>query len=455
MSEGGNQSSYTVKSYHFIAIGGAVMHNLALELLAHGHQITGSDDEIFDPARTRLKNAGILPADLGWFPEKIHTELDGIILGMHARADNPELKLAQELGIRVYSFPEFIYEHSRNKKRIVIGGSHGKTTCTAMLMHVLQHCGMDFDYLVGSQLQGFERMVRISHAPLIVIEGDEYLTSTLHPVPKFHVYKPHLAMLTGIAWDHVNVFPTFGNYLEQFRIFLQTLEPGAKTFWFGGDEHLNQLAEELHLQGRAYTEPRYEVSEEGTTVYIGDRTYALRIFGRHNLQNAAGVALLAAELGISEHAFWQAMQNFGGTARRLEKMAETDTCIVYRDFAHAPSKVKATVQAVREQYPGRRLIAVFEVHTFSSLQPGFMREYGGTLAPADAAFVLFDPHVFALKKMQVPEASEIESAFGVGKAFSQTQELREAVKNELQKGPAVLLLMSSGNFGGLLHTDFF
>jgi UDP-N-acetylmuramate: L-alanyl-gamma-D-glutamyl-meso-diaminopimelate ligase len=443
------------KSYHVIAMGGAVMHNMALELQAHGHNITGSDDEIFDPAKTRLEQAGLLPDTFGWFPEKVHDALDGIILGMHARSDNPELIKAQQLGLPIYSFPEFVFRHAENKKRVVIGGSHGKTTSTAMLMHVLRECGLEFDYLVGSQLPGFERMVKLSDAPVIIIEGDEYLTSALHPVPKFHVYKPHLAMLTGVAWDHINVFPTFENYVAQFDIFIKTLQPGAHWFWYEGDEDLRKLADASDFFNQPYREPHFSAVPGGCIVHVNGHEYSLSIFGRHNLQNAAGVALLAAELGIDSHRFWTAMQSFGGTAKRLEKVLETAATIVYRDFAHAPSKVRATVEAVREQYPNDNLIAVFELHTYSSLQPAFLPGYRNTLSPADHAFVLYDPHVFELKRMPVPEPGYIANQVGNCQEFSNPEHLKEAVGlvwDDSKKN--ILLLMSSGNMAGLSPQDF-
>lgn len=431
------------------------MHNMALELQAHGHQITGSDDEIFDPAKSRLQAAGLLPSEYGWFPEKVHNKLDGIILGMHARSDNPELLKAQQLGLPIYSFPEFVYRHAENKKRIVIGGSHGKTTSTAMLMHVLKVCGLEFDYLVGSQLPGFERMVKLSEAPVMVIEGDEYLTSALHPVPKFHVYKPHLAMLTGVAWDHVNVFPTFENYVAQFDIFLKTLQPGARWFWYADDPDLEKLAQQSQFSNQSYREPSFTSTSEGCILHVDGNNYPLSIFGRHNLQNAAGVALLAAELGIDSHRFWSAMQSFKGTAKRLEKVYESESAVVYRDFAHAPSKVKATVQAVREQYPNENLIAVFELHTYSSLQPDFLPGYRDTLTPANHAFVLYDPHVFELKRMPVPEYGHIASQIGDCIEFNEPESLKQEVVKVWDKNRKnVILLMSSGNLGGLKPEDF-
>lgn len=443
------------RSYHVIAIGGAVMHNMALELQAHGHQVTGSDDEIFDPAKSRLQAAGLLPEQYGWFPKKVHENLDGIILGMHARSDNPELLKAQQLGLPIYSFPEFVYRHAENKKRIVIGGSHGKTTSTAMLMHVLKACALDFDYLVGSQLPGFERMVKLSDAPIMVIEGDEYLTSALHPVPKFHVYKPHLAMLTGVAWDHVNVFPTFENYVSQFEIFLKRLQPNAQWFWYAGDPDLEKLAKSNEFFNQPYREPEFTSTPEGCIVHVNGRDYPLAIFGRHNLQNASGVALLAAELGIDSHRFWTSMQTFSGTAKRLEKVYESEQAVIYRDFAHAPSKVKATVQAVREQYPNDNLIAVFELHTYSSLQPDFLPGYRNTLSPANHAFVLYDPYVFELKRMPVPEYGHISAQIGQCTEFNNPAALHEAVIGAWDDSRKnILLLMSSGNLRGLKPEDF-
>jgi len=425
--------------YHFIAIGGAVMHNLALELSALGNKVTGSDDEIFDPARTRLQNAGILPSELGWFPEKISPEINAIILGMHARADNPELIKAKELGLKIYSFPEFIYEHSRNKKRVAIAGSHGKTTSTAMLMHILECNNLDFDYLVGSLIDGYDRMVKLSDSPLIIIEGDEYLTSPLDRRPKFLHYHPHLAMITGIAWDHINVFPTFDEYVHQFQLFTDTVL--QRGFLFRGID-----AQQLNLSTSSAHWTTYDApsNHEGRT---------FPFFGQHNLQNAAGVVAIAEALGISSSDAWDALTTFPGTAKRLEKIKESENLVVYRDFAHAPSKVKATVSAVREQYPHHRFIALFELHTFSSLMPEFMVQYAGCFEGADLLKVVYDLHVFELKKMDIPSASTIESRLQVapGTAISTLADIESALSDWLSDDsqPTVLLLMSSGAFMGL------
>ncbi len=439
--------------YHFVAIGGAVMHNLALELKALGNEVTGSDDEIFDPAKSRLEAAGILPEAFGWFPEKIAKNIDAIILGMHAKSDNPELLKAQELGLKIFSFPEFIYHHAQDKMRIVIAGSHGKTTSTAMLMHILKKNNLNADYLVGSLLPGFERMVRLSDAPIMIIEGDEYLTSPIDRTPKFWHYKPQFSMITGIAWDHINVFPTFENYIEQFEIYLDTVSEGY--FYYGNDEHLKQLSLKHPGISEAYIAPDYVTTENGVELSLENEKILLNIFGKHNIENAAGVVELAIKLGISRLDAWKSLADFPGTAKRLEKVYETDNTLIIRDFAHAPSKVKASVSAVREQYANRNFTAVFELHTFSSLMPEFMSQYHGTMDAADSIFVLYDPHVFELKRMPVPSAETIRERLGNVRVFSDVELLQEAVRQSFNPGNKnVLLLMSSGNLGGSKIEDF-
>jgi UDP-N-acetylmuramate: L-alanyl-gamma-D-glutamyl-meso-diaminopimelate ligase len=434
---------------HILACGGAVMHNIAIALHKLGHQITGSDDEIFEPALSRLKSHGICPEQFGWFPEKINTELDFIILGMHARADNPELLKARELGLKIYSFPEYVFEHARQKTRIVIGGSHGKTTTTAMIMHVLKTLGRDFDYLVGSQLEGFDTMVKFSDAPVMVIEGDEYLTSTLDPVPKFLKYHPHFALITGIAWDHINVFPTFEGYTEQFKLFIDSIGQGGQLVYFGGDPLLSQLASESRVDSVDYHTPRYTI-ENGKVTIHGDEDVVLEIFGEHNLQNAEGARLICANIGISGREFYKALSSFRGTAKRLERVFQDEQLTIFRDFAHSPSKLKATVEAVRTQFAESTLMAVFELHTFSSLNKDFLPEYQHAMDPANEAIVYFNPHVFEHKKMQIIDKEDIAKNFG-GKVLvlNDTRELIEKIENfkgNVSGRPRVLLLMSSGNF---------
>lgn len=434
---------------HVIACGGAVMHNMAIALHQMGHTVTGSDDEIFDPALSRLKRYGLAPEAFGWFPEKITSEIDFIILGMHARIDNPELAQAKQLGIRIYSFPEYVYEHARNKTRVVIGGSHGKTTSTAMIMHVLKTLGKDFDYLVGSQLDGFDTMVRFSDAPIMVIEGDEYLTSALDPIPKFHKYKPHIAMITGIAWDHINVFPSFDNYVEQFRIFIDSIEDSGQLAYFSGDPILSHLAKDSKVKCLPYNTPHYHIRNGKTIVSLSER-YELEIFGDHNLQNAEGARKVCEALGISESEFYKALGSFTGTSKRLEKVFEDDKILVYRDFAHSPSKLKATVEAVRSRYSDAVLISVFELHTFSSLNKDFLPHYSQCMQGSDLALVYFNKHVFELKKMQILDKQYVENSFGSPvEAISSIDELKQKIttfRSNVSGRRCVLLLMSSGNF---------
>lgn len=435
---------------HLIAIGGAVMHNIALELHNLGHTVSGSDDEIFDPALQRLKHTGICPDSFGWFPEKITPDIDAVILGMHARANNPELIKANQLGLKVYSFPEYVYQHAQNKKRIVVGGSHGKTTTTAMIMHVLKTIGIDFDYLVGSLLDGFDRMVRFSNAPIMVIEGDEYLTSPLDPRPKFHHYKPHIAMLTGIAWDHINVFPTFEGYVNQFRIFVDTMPEGGNLVFYQNDPHLQTIAQNAtHLKTNAYNALPYTTTNGITTVTYNGIDYPMQVFGKHNLENMNGAMLACQTLGISPHDFLTAMQQFKGTAKRLELLLKTDTMFAFRDFAHSPSKLKATIEAVKEQFPDKHLIAIYELHTFSSLNQNFLAEYADSMLPANTALVYVDKHVFELKQMQELDPTTIQQAFrNPVKACNTKEQLIEFIK-QTPKHNAVYLLMSSGNFSGI------
>ena len=435
--------------YHFIAIGGAIMHNLALELQANGHIVTGSDDEIFDPAKSRLAAAGLLPKQYGWDPKNIPENTDAIILGMHAKADNPELVYAEEKGIKIYSFPDFVYEHSKDKTRVVIGGSNGKTTSTAMLMHVLMQAGMDFDYLVGSQIDGFERMVKLSpNAKVMIIEGDEYLTSALDRVPKFHKYHPHFSMITGIAWDHINVFPTWEGYVGEFETFVKHTVKGGHCYLFEGDEELRKMKPRYNFCSY-YNTPNYIENEDSTVVEIGGVEYSLSFFGEHNLQNAAGVQKLAADLGIRENDFWKHMQSFAGSARRMEKVLDTEDLVIFRDFAHSPSKCKATVQAVKNKYKDREIVAVFELHTYSSLRKDFIPEYAGCFELPTEAYILFDPHVLELKGMPMLDNEFIEKEVPNTKAFGNSSELKKEVLNRLKNaGPKVLLLMSSGKLGG-------
>ncbi len=434
---------------HILACGGAVMHNMAIALHQLGHTITGSDDEIFEPALSRLKSNHILPPEFGWFPEKITPYLDFIILGMHARADNPELAKAKNLGIKIYSFPEYIYKHAKDKTRIVVAGSHGKTTTTAMIMHVLKTLNKDFDYLVGSQLEGFDTMVKFSNAPIIVIEGDEYLTSAIDRVPKFLKYHPHYTQITGIAWDHINVFPTFENYVEQFELYIDTIDKNGALIYFDGDENLKKISEKATVKTIPYNTPIYE-SKNGKISVKKDQSYPLSIFGEHNLQNMQGAALLCENIGISQSEFFRAIEGFTGSARRLEKVHEEKDLTIFRDFAHSPSKLKATVEAVKEQFPNSEVIAVFELHTFSSLSKNFLPYYKNTMQKADKAIVYFNPHVFEHKKMPVLNKQDVIDGFSSDiEAINETSELISKInffRSNVSNKQCVLLFMSSGNF---------
>jgi len=429
------------------------MHQLAIALKRKGYTVTGTDDEIFEPAKTNLEKEGLLPASTGWDTGMITTDIDAVILGMHAKADNPEIQKAKALGLKIYSFPEYIYSESADKIRVVVGGSHGKTTTTSMIMHVLKQTGVLFDYLVGAKLDGFEQSVNITNAPIIVCEGDEYPASVLEKRPKFHFLFPHIAILTGIAWDHINVFPTFEIYLEQFRIFIDKIEPGGLLIYNETDIVLKDLVD-LHnradIRYQPYNLPPCTIADGTTSVRIGSTTGSLKVFGNHNLLNLHAAWYACKEVGVSEEDFVTAIGSFTGAAKRLEVIAKNENTIVYRDFAHAPSKVKATIEAVKQQFPDRKLVAVFELHTYSSLNEQFMKEYNGAMDKADAAVVFFAKHALELKRMpDLPKEKVYEG-------FNKKGLLVIIDKNELDAwlrnqdfNNTNLLLMSSGNYDGL------
>ncbi len=438
---------------HFIAIGGSAMHNLALALHHKGDTISGSDDEIFEPSKSRLQKAGLLPETFGWFPEKITSQLDAVILGMHAKADNPELLKAQELGLKIYSYPEYLYEHSKNKTRVVIGGSHGKTTITAMILHVLDYHNIPADYMVGAQLEGFDTMVHLTHEnDFIILEGDEYLSSPIDRRPKFHLYKPNIALLSGIAWDHINVFPTYKNYVEQFKIFVDSIVKGGSINYNAEDPEVVKVVEasENTIRKIGYHTPEYTIDNGTTYLDTPEGPMPIEIFGKHNLNNLAGAKWICQHLGMDEDDFYEAIITFKGASKRLEKIAERDNFVAYKDFAHSPSKVEATTKALKEQYPDRKLIACLELHTYSSLNPEFLKEYKGALDAADVAVVFYSMHAIKIKQLEAIKDTQIEEAFerkdlviftdpADFKTYLYTQEFKNTN----------LLLMSSGNYGGL------
>ena len=429
------------------------MHNLAIALAKKGYQVTGSDDVLFEPSISRLERYGLRPEKEGWYPEKITNDIDAVILGMHARADNPELLKAQELGLRIYSYPEYIYEYSKNKRRVVIGGSHGKTTITSMILHVLKSAGKDFDYLVGAQLEGFETMVKLSdEAPVIVIEGDEYLSSAIDRRPKFHLYQADIGVISGIAWDHINVFPTFDSYIEQFQLFVKTIRPGGKLIYSESDKEVKKVAveDQSQVEKIPYNLPAYDIKYGITNIIVGGKEYPLEVFGEHNLLNLEAARLVCENLGVRSEDFYTYIGTFKGAARRLELVGKNENANFFKDFAHAPSKLQATIHAVRVQFPERKLVACIELHTFSSLNKDFLEQYSGTMDEADIAIVFIDKKTFEQKKMSPYGSETVNAAFSRDDLlfFNDPQELENYLE-KLDYKDANLLMMSSGNFGGI------
>lgn len=437
---------------HFIAIGGSAMHNLALALSNAGHSISGSDDEIFEPSRSRLDSQGLLPDDFGWFPEKIDKKIDVIILGMHAKPDNTELIKAREIGLEIVSYPEFLYQQSLNKKRIVIGGSHGKTTITSMIMYVLSKLGLDFDYMVGSKIKGFDVMVRLSDAPIIILEGDEYLSSPIDRRPKFHWYKPHLAVLTGIAWDHINVFPTFENYTDQFLKFINLMVDSGKLFYYDGDIILNDVVHNAKesVEKLSYGLPENEIKDGITYILDDKKKIPLSIFGDHNLVNLNAAMFICNELGVKKPEFLSAIKSFDGASNRLELVNKANGSFVFKDFAHAPSKVIATVNAVRYQFPDYKFVACLELHTFSSLNRDFLGQYAASLDLADKACVYFSAHALKLKRLPELDKQDIFKAFANEnlEVFNDSSNMQQWLLSQKEEN-TVFLMMSSGNFDGI------
>ena len=452
---------------HFIAIGGSAMHNLAIALHKKGYEITGSDDEIFEPAKSRLNKYGLLPAKEGWDISKVHAGLDAVILGMHAKADNPELAEAKKLHLKIYSYPEYIYEQSKDKTRIVIGGSHGKTTITAMILHVLNEYKVATDYMLGAMLEGFEVMVKLSNdAKYIILEGDEYLSSADDPRPKFHLYKPDIGLLSGIAWDHINVFKTFGSYLEQFKIFINLISTNGLLIYNYEDFNVRQIAEDCthNINKLPYKLPKYEIKDGITYIEYNNKKYPLIVFGKHNLSNINAARLVCNQIGIKDEQFYNSIGTFKGASKRLELMGSSSSsgsgsgsssgskkmCSVYTDFAHSPSKLKATVEAVKEQYPDQKLVACLELHTYSSLSKDFLPQYKGAMDKADTAIVYFNPHAIKLKKLADINSDQIKEGFGYGNliVFNDSELLNKYLLS-LKWEKMNLLMMSSGDFDGI------
>ncbi len=450
-----------IMNVHFIAIGGSAMHNLAIALHNKGYHVTGSDDTIFEPSKSRLETKGLLPESFGWYPEKITKNLDAIVLGMHAKADNPELLKAQELDLKIYSYPEFLYEQSKHKTRVVIGGSHGKTTITSMILHVMHYHNRDVDYMVGAQLEGFDVMVKLTddnpstssrQVDFMVLEGDEYLSSPIDMRPKFHLYKPNIALISGIAWDHINVFPTYEGYVEQFSIFVDSIVKGGSVTYNEEDAEVKRIVEasENTIRKLPYKTPNYKVENGQTLLETPEGDLPIEVFGKHNLNNLAGAKWICQHMGIDEDDFYEAIATFKGASKRLEKIAESKNSVAYKDFAHSPSKVEATTNAVKEQYENRTLIACLELHTYSSLNAEFLKEYKGTLEAADVAVVFYSPHAVEIKKLEEVTKEQIANAFQRDDLIIYTNpDDFKAFLFSQNFDNKTLLLMSSGNYGGL------
>lgn len=448
-----------MKKVHFIAIGGSAMHNLAIALHEKGYQVTGSDDAIFEPSSTRLKQRGLLPEEMGWFPEKITTDLDAVILGMHAHADNPEMAKAQKLGVKIYSYPEYLYEQSKDKTRVVIAGSHGKTTITSMVLHVLHFHQKEVDYMVGAQLEGFDVMVKLTEEnDFMVMEGDEYLSSTLDRRPKILLYQPNIALISGIAWDHVNVFPTFENYIHQFELFVESITNGGALIYNSEDEEVVKVVEksEKALKKFPYKTPEYTIEDGITYLQTEEGPIPLEVFGKHNLNNLEGARLICNQLQIMDDDFYEAIQSFKGASKRLELINRTKDFVAYKDFAHAPSKVISTTNAVKEQFQNRKLIACLELHTYSSLNPEFLSQYKGALDKADKKIVYYNPEALAIKRMQHISPDDIREAFGDDsiQVFTSSNELKNHLES-IDKSKKVFLMMSSANFGAIDLKELF
>lgn len=442
-----------MSKYHFIAIGGSAMHSLAIALKENGHQVTGSDDAIFDPSLTQLQKAEICPEQMGWYPEKINKNLDAVIVGMHAKKDNPELLAAQKMGVPLFSYPELIAHYARNKTRVVIAGSHGKTTITAMVLHVLNYHQKSVDYMIGAQLEGFENSVFLSeNNEFIILEGDEYLSSPIDLRPKFHHYKPQITLISGIAWDHVNVFKTQADYNRQFEIFIESITAGGVLVFNEEDDTLQKMAGDAQntIRKEPYSIVDYSNSEGVTYLETDEGPIPLAIFGKHNLSNLSGAKWICQLMGVDEDDFYQAISSFKGASKRLERLANGKTSYLFKDFAHAPSKVKATTLAVKEQFPDSKLVACLELHTYSSLDPSFIFHYRNSLEKADLPIVFYDPEALKIKNRPPISPEEIVVAFDLPelRVFTEPQKLKDHLL-ELDYHQKVLLMMSSGNYGGL------
>ncbi len=441
-----------ISKIHFIAIGGSVMHSLALALHQIGIEVSGSDDMIFEPSKSRLAAHELLPKDVGWNPERIHKGLDAVILGMHAKEDNPELSRARELNIPVYSYPEFIFRQSLNKQRIVIAGSHGKTTITSMIIHVLNYWDRCFDYVVGAHLDGFENTVKLSDDPIIIIEGDEYLTSTLDKTPKFLKYQHHIGLVSGVAWDHINVFPTIEEYVKQFDLFADTTPKAGSLIYCEEDDLATVICckQRPDVASIPYQEHPSVINDGNTFLQTDHGSVAVQVFGRHNMQNFSGAKAVLLKIGITEEQFYKAIPSFKGARNRLELVNKNNRTAIFNDYAHAPSKLAATTKALKEQFQDRTLVACIELHTYSSLNKKFLSQYSDSFESADQPIVYYNPEIIAHKNLEPISKEEIKAAFNREDllVFDDINELEHFLLKQNWEGKN-LLMMSSGNYHNL------
>lgn len=438
---------------HFIAVGGSAMHNLAIALHLKGYLVTGSDDNIFEPSKSRLDKYGLLPEKFGWFPSRISSDLDFVILGMHAKADNPELLESKIKNIKILSYPEFIYEMSKDKTRVVIGGSHGKTSITAMILHVLNNNNRDIDFMVGAQLEGFETMVHLTDEnDFILLEGDEYLSSPIDRRPKFHLYQPNIALISGISWDHINVFPTKENYVNQFRKFIDTIIQGGVLVYNDLDKEVVRIVLdcEKSIRKLEYSIPEHFIKNGTTFLNTDEGEIPLNVFGDHNLSNLAGAKLVCQLMGVHDEEFYNAIISFKGADKRLQAILKMKDRIVFKDFAHSPSKVVATTKALKKQFQNRKLIAILELHTFSSLNENFIFEYRDTLKSADLPILYYDPKAVLTKGLSEIDNQKIKNAFNDNNlnVFTESNKLQDFLLEQSYTN-SNLLFMSSGNYASI------
>ena len=437
---------------HFIAIGGSIMHSLAIQLKKNGHIITGSDDVIREPSKSNLNHYDILPAKEGWCSKKISTDLDMVILGMHAKKNNPELLEAQKYNIPVISFPEFIFNSSKYKKRVVIAGSHGKTTITAMIIHVLNEYNIKFDYLLGAKIDALENQVKLDDSKLIIIEGDEYFSSAIDLKPKFMHYDPDVLVVSGVSWDHINVFPTKSSYESAFsKLLNHVIEKNGKIFYYTHDLFLQKSLSAYNQLSQSYDSPRYIIKKGQFILVHKNENIPLNIFGKHNMENMEAARQVCQEIGVCESDFYKSIKNFKGASRRLNLIKEIENhSAVYYDFAHSPSKVFATVNAVKELYPDRFLIGCLELHTYSSLNVDFIPNYLNTLNNCSESWLYFDEQELQRKGFAKLDRKFLLRAFNhPNMTIINNKKLLRQKINQIELDNTNLLLMSSGNFSGL------